>query len=170
MTMFPKQHLQFTQPSAMKRQYELKCDDAHIGLLIFPGTFSTLAEATVGTLTWSFKRSGFFRPYVSVRLTGSDEDIAVFHNKTWSFGGTLSLPDGTVLKAETNFWNTQFRILGTLNQPLLTYTISGIVHLNIAIEVHDDAKALAILPWLAMFGCYLVVMMQEDEAAIAAAT
>jgi hypothetical protein len=81
------------QPHALKREFELRAGEATIASLEFRSTFGSLASAESGDGSWTFKRVGFWRSHVTVRESGSETDLAVFRNNTWSAGGTLELAE-----------------------------------------------------------------------------
>lgn len=100
------------------------------------------------------------------RSCGSDVDIAMFRNNTWSGGGSLELPDGRKFLATTNFWQTSFELKTEADETLVRFKTRGLLHLSATVEIQPDAAAMPELPWLVMFGWYLVVMMHMDSAAL----
>ena len=93
---------------APRREYELHARDAVAATLSFRTSFGSFATAPRAEGTWTFKRVGFWHTRVTVRAAGTDADLAVFKNKTWSNGGTLELPGGRKYQADTNFWATRY--------------------------------------------------------------
>src|SRR5262249_7418034 len=96
--------LEWIQPRATRRDFELKDGEATVARLSFRSLFGSYATAEVAEGSWTFKRVGFWQTYVSIRVAGSDAEIAGFRNSTWKFGGTLELPDGRKYRANTNAW------------------------------------------------------------------
>src|SRR5215831_21062239 len=113
--------LRWSQPRALKMKYELRASDELLGTLMFRSSFGTFATAKSGDGCWTFKRVGFWQSKVSIRLCDSDQDLAVFHNNTWSCGGTLLLPGGRRFKATTNLWLTRFEIQTEDDERLLIF-------------------------------------------------
>ena len=85
------QELLWIQPAARKREHELRAGDVVVATLRFQRR--TLADAESGGERWTFKRQGFWNPRVTVRVAGSEADIATFQPR-WTGGGTLELADG----------------------------------------------------------------------------
>ena len=81
--------LRWVQPHALQREFELRSGEHTAGTLAFRSAFGSLASATTDEGQWTFKRVGFWRSHVTVRAAGSDTDLAVFRNDTWTAGGTL---------------------------------------------------------------------------------
>ncbi len=161
--------LVWSQPSAFAMDYELRAGEDLVARLVFRSSFGTLATATAAEGTWTFKRVGFWQPVVTVRREGSDEDLAVFRNNTWSSGGTLQLRDGHEYRADSNFWMTEFRFMTEGDRPLVIFRrISGVFHTSAEVDVRPEARAMVEVPWIVPFGWYLTVMMQRDTAATGA--
>src|SRR5512146_2113843 len=95
--------LKWTQPSAMKMEYELHAGDEVAATLHFRSSFGSFATATSADGSWTFKRVGFWQTQVTIRASGAATNLAIFKNNTWSGGGTLELPDGRKYPANTNF-------------------------------------------------------------------
>jgi len=162
--------LQWIQPSAFKMEYELQAGDAVVATLNFRSSFGSFATASNAEGSWTFKRIGFWQSKASVRLSGSDSDLAVFRNNTWSGGGALEFPDGREYPANTNFWATQYEFKTKAGEPLISYKkIGGMLHMSSGVEIHPLAKNIPELSWMVPFGWYLTVMMYMDSAASAAA-
>lgn len=166
---FVNRDLEWSQPNALKREYELRAGDEIAATLRFRSAFGSLAVAACADGSWSFKRVGFLHPRVTVREEGSETDLAVFKNKTWSRGGTLEFPDGRHVKAATNFWQTRFTLETEHEHVLIEYKTRGVVRLAGGMTVSREGAAMKELPFLVTLGWYLVVMLHEESARVAAA-
>lgn len=162
------QKLIWHQPHAMNMEYELQAANEVVATLHFRSSFGTFATAKCAEGKWTFKRVGFWHPRVTIRAYGSDTNLAVFIDNTWSGGGTLEMPDGRKFPANTNFWATQYEFQTESGEPLVSYKkIGGWLHLSSATEIHPVAKAtIAELPWIVMLGWYLSVMMNMDASGV----
>jgi hypothetical protein len=159
------------QPHALAPEYELRAGDDVAATLVFRSTFGSLATGTSADGCWTFKRLGFVSTSVTVRACGSETDLAVFRNNTWTGGGTLEFLDGRTLRANTNFWMTRYQLTTDTEAPLIAFSrIGGLLHVSCAVEVHDAARSMPELPWLVMLGWYLAIMMHRDAAVVAAGT
>ena len=84
-----EQGLHWTQPSTFNREYELRAGDEVVATLGWQKTGGSLALARSTEGNWTFKRSGFLSPRVTVRLAGSETEVAVF-KPSWRGEGTLA--------------------------------------------------------------------------------
>lgn len=160
--------LKWTQPQALKMEYELHADGELVATLRFKSTFGTLATAESADGSWTFKRVGFFKTHVTIRVAGSDENIAVFKNNAWTSGGILELADGRKFPASTNFWQTQYELKSEAGEPLLRFKNGGFLHLSAEVTILPQAASLPELPWIMALGLYLIVMLRNDAAVAAA--
>jgi hypothetical protein len=161
--------LRWIQRHALKREFELRSGEDTVASLAFRSAFGSLAAAQADEGSWTFKRVGFWRSHVTVRESGSETDLAVFHNDTWTAGGTLVLADGRSFRANTNFWMTSFQFTNAADEPLVRFTkLGGMFHLSCDVNVEPAGLKLAELPWLVALGLYLIVKMRDDASGAAA--
>ncbi len=161
--------LQWERTSIFKAQYELKSGEALVATLCFRSVWGTFATAQSADGCWTFKRVGFWQTRATIRRCDSEEEIAVFRNNTWRDGGTLLFPDGRQYPANTNFWRTQYEFQTQGGEPLIHYRNRGLFHPSADVTILPEAQELPELPWMVMLGWYLIIMMQNDSAAVAAA-
>jgi hypothetical protein len=165
------QELKWTQPHALKMEFDLLCGDIPAAWLRFRSSFGTFATGSSADGSWTFKRVGFWQTRVTIRAEGSEAELAAFRNNTWKGGGTLELADGRKFPADTNFWSTQFNFRTEAGEALITYTkIGGFLHTGARMEILPPAVHVPETPWMALLGWYLTVMQMMDSAAVVAAT
>ena len=140
--------LTWRQDGLLGKVYDLCSGQAVVGTLRFDSALGSRATADVDGTVWTFKRLGFLRTSVTVRADGSEDDLAVFRNNTWSGGGTLEFPDGSAWRANTNFWHTQFEFVDGDDRPLVRYHMRQRLKLNGEMEVLPAASRLLERPWL----------------------
>ena len=157
--------LAWTQPRMLTSEYELHRGDELLGSLRFRSSWGSLAVAKVDNGCWTFKRQGFFKTSVSIRVCDSENDVAIFRNNTWKGGGTLELPDGRSFQANTNFWHSRYEFAALAGNPLVRYRTHKGLRLSGEMELLPSAKEMPEGPWLAMLGWYLAVMMSRDDSA-----
>lgn len=150
-------------------KYELRSSDNLVATLNFRNDWGTMAAAENADGAWTFKRVGFWQNRASIRLVGSEQDLAIFANNTWSSGGTLEFTSGASYKASTNFWSTRMEWkTGELDEPLIAFHIGGFFKQSAEVEIDPAAASLPELPLLILFGWYLIIMLHRDSAAVAA--
>jgi hypothetical protein len=157
------QELLWIQPAARKREHELRAGDDVVATLRFQR--GSLADAEADGRHWTFKREGFWQPRVTVRVPGSDTDIAVFRPR-WTGGGQLELPDGRIIGfTSANFWQSQW-VWQDKDRPLLLFKgRHGIIKADGAVEIQPGAAALPDVPLLVLLGWYLILLHADDAAA-----
>jgi len=162
--------LHWSQPRLLDQRYELRRGDGDevVATLAFRSAFGSFATATSGDGAWTFKRVGFWRTRATVRAAGGAEDLAVFEHNTWSGGGTLTLAGGREIRVTTNVWQSRIEFLAGDDEVLFRYLTEGFVRQESTLEVGPPLARMPEMPWLLLFGWYLVVMMHQDSAATAA--
>ena len=103
------------QPAVRKREHELRAGDDLVATLRFQR--GSLADAEAEGHHWTFKRQGFWRPRVTVRIPGSEVDVAVFQPH-WTGGGVLEFADGRAVRLRSaNFRQSEW-VWEDKDQPL----------------------------------------------------
>ncbi len=85
--------LEWRQAQALRRSYQLTCNGQEVAALHFEKSFGSLATAERAGRRWTFKRTGFFSPRVSVREAGSEADLAIF-TPGWTGAGLVAFRSG----------------------------------------------------------------------------
>jgi len=162
--------IEWRQPSAFTRSYELVSGDDVLATLVFPKVFGSLADARWGSEAWTFKRQGFLHPRVTVRRPDSDVDIAMYE-PNWTGrkailrgpGSRLTMFVAASLFGSEHLWKTPEDVA------LVSLVSRGITHAGASVEVtaagarDDQIKLLILLGW------YVIRLAHEDAAASSAA-
>ena len=156
--------LEWTRPHILTPEYELCHNSDVVGSLKFRSAFGSFATATVDLGCWTFERTGFIKTRVTVKACDSEREIGVFHNNTWTGGGTLELPGGRAIQANTNFWHSKYEFTKD-GETLVTYRSLQRLTLTGRMAILPPAQDMPELPWLMMLGWSLAVMMHRDESA-----
>ena len=159
--------LRWVQPRVFDRAFELRHLDEIVATLSFRSAFGSFATAASAGGSWTFKRVGFWQPRATVRAEGGTDDLAVFEHNTWSGGGTLALADGRPIRVTTNFWQSKIEFLSADDDVLFRYLTEGFLRQESQLEILPSLERMPEMPWLLLFGWYLVVMMHQDSAATA---
>jgi hypothetical protein len=157
------EELLWIQPAARKREHELRAGEDLVATLRFQR--GSLADAEAVGHHWTFKRQGFWRPRVTVRVPGSEVDVAVFRPH-WAGGGVLEFGDGrTIQLRSANFWHSEW-VWEEKEQPLIRFKgRHGIVKAKGSVEIQSGAAGLPDSPLLILLGWYLILLHAEDSAA-----
>lgn len=164
----PQSALHWSQPRALQEHYELRAGSTLAGTLQFRNSFGTFAAGETAEGRWTFKRVGFFRQVVSLRAAGSDADLAVFQNQTWSGGGSIELPGGRRFLATTNMWQTRFEWSRDDGELYFRFQTGGLIRQTADVDVTPAGAAAPELSPLLLLAWYLAVMMARDSSDVAA--
>jgi hypothetical protein len=161
--------LRWAQPSAFKREYELRAGDEALATLRWQKTFGSLAVAASADGAWTFKRSGFLSPKVTVRRPGAEAEVAVL-KPGWRGEGTLELAAGRRYQwRNTSFWRSEWAFTDEAGEPLVQFTPEFAFFKQAAeVKVETRAGSIPDLSLLTLLGWYLMVLMSEDAGAAAA--
>lgn len=147
-----------------KKDFELRAGDDPVGKLSFRSLWSYRASATSADGTWTLKRIGFWRPVITVRVSGSDADFAVFRYKRWMDGGTLEFRDGRTFRITDKRWATRFEVLSDRDDALMSLRASAWTDRTAEVELGPETTRLPELSLLLLFGWYLAVLTREEAA------
>ena len=156
--------LLWVQPARLKQQFELQAGAEVVGGLKWQR--ASLATGETASQSWTFKREGFWHPRVTVRIAGSDDNIATFQ-PGWAGGGTLDLASAGQLRfAATSFWRSKWDWIDAQGQPLVHFkSHSELLKVEGEVEIEPGGIELPDLPLLVVLGWYLLVMFAHDSAA-----
>ena len=160
------EELLWVQPAARRREYELRAGDDVVATLRFQR--GSLADAEAEGEHWTFKRQGFWQPRVTVRVPGSDADVAIFRAH-WAGGGMLEFASGRATRlSSANFWQSEW-VWQEKAQPLILFKgRHGIVKARGAVEIQSGSAGLPDTPLLVLLGWYLILLHADDANAAAA--
>jgi len=159
------QELFWRQPKTFRMAYELRADTDTIAALRWEKPTGSLAHAECAVGEWTFKRAGFLRPHVIVRIPGATDDLAKLEINL-SGTGTLRMADGTIYRwLNTSFWDGAWEFVTDDKTPLIRFRnahmmmqAKGKVLLEPAAS--DDPH----VPMLCCLGWYLLILMAADIA------
>jgi hypothetical protein len=162
--------MRWMQASAAEQTYELRAGDDVVATLRWQKTGGSLALAESAEGRWTFKRTGFFSPRVTVRAVGTESDIAVFTPDWFAGRGTLELASGRRFRwATMSFWRSQMAFCNEAGQPIVHYKPEWALQLAAAkVEIEQAAVAIAELSLLVLLGWYFMLLMAEDSITMSA--
>lgn len=161
--------LTWVRPKRLTQEYTLLRDRTTLATLRFGKRMGSLASAEWGNSRWTFKRVGLFRPRVTVRVQGSEKDIAVFE-LGWSWTGTLRFSPGPSYRwTSVSFWSQEWAFLREDGSAAVRFWQRALGRKG-RVKIESDSERLADLPVLVLLGWYLLVLIAREEDASAAAT
>lgn len=156
--------LRWVQPHVFQPVYELRQGDDTVATLALRSVFGSFATARSADGAWTFKRVGFWQTRATVRAEGGTADMAVFEHHTWSGGGTLRVASGRSIRVTTNLWQSKIEFQLADDHFLFRYRTEGFLRQQAELEILPSLEAMPEMPWLILFGWYLVVMMHQDSS------
>ncbi|HLY16123.1 MAG TPA: hypothetical protein VKR61_02810 [Bryobacteraceae bacterium] len=166
------QELEWRQPEALRKSYQLTGDGGELATLRFESAFGSLAAGECGAGKWTFKRSGFLSPKVTVRPAGLESSLAVF-TPGWMGNGWVVFSWGRRYHLKhTSFWGTEWVFEAEDGTPVVTLSAkTGFLKQGGISTVAPSAAGLQEAPILLLLIWYVRVLMNEDDAAaVVAAT
>jgi hypothetical protein len=164
------QPMRWMQANASERAYELRAGEDVVATLRWQKAGGSLAVAESAAGQWTLKRSGFFRPKITVRAAGTDSDLAIFTPDWFAGRGTLELAGGQSFRwATESFWRSRMAFYTDGGQPLVHFKPEGALQLAASkVEIEPAGAAVSELPLLVVLGWYFLVLMAEDSIATGA--
>lgn len=159
--------LNWLQPRAQCRRFELRLDGDTLASLKFETEFGSLALAETAEAAYTFKRVGFFRPRVTIRHAGSDEDLGCYE-PAMGGGGILEMANGARYTFTcSSFWNSRWSMLRDDGEVVVDFFLKGFVKAGAQISF---GAASIDAPLLALFGGYLMALAAADTGAMQTAS
>jgi hypothetical protein len=160
--------LEWRQPEARQRLYQLTRSGETIATLRFAKHSGSLATGEYGNDQWTLKRTGFLAPRVLIREIGSDQELAIF-TPTWTGAGWLTFTSGRRYHLRsTNFWQTEWAFEADDGTPVIILTgPHGVFKQGGHAKVSESAASLPETPVLLLLIWYLRILMNEDASAVA---
>ncbi len=158
--------LEWRQPAAFSRHYELVSGEMVLGGLRFLKAMGTLAEGWVGEDRWTFKRTGILRVEITGRIAGTETTLVTYHPNWTGTSGQIRLA-GETLELKSNFWSSEWVVEGAGGE-VLRFHNRGLLHHGATVEMGPGARENVHLALLLAFVWYLLQLFMSDSAATAA--
>jgi hypothetical protein len=157
--------LEWRQPDALHRLYQLTRNGETIATLRFEKCSGSLATGEYAQKQWTLKRTGFLSPRVLVREAGSEVDLAVF-TPNWTGKGWLAFANGRRYQLRsTNFWQTEWAFEAEDGSPTVILTgPHGVFKQGGHATVTESAASLPETPVMLLLIWYLRILMNEDAS------
>ncbi len=151
---------------AKGNRHELRVSDDIYAELHRHSIFGSLTTGEIHFCKYSFKRMGFFKPYITVRQDKSETDLAV-QRKARRGEEELRFTDDTVFvwkatkekKKEKGYYDSKGNLLvGFIPK-------HGLMKSSCEIRLTPSAAAFPQIPLLLMVGWYHLILENDDEIA-----
>jgi hypothetical protein len=165
-----RQPLRWSQPDTRQRIYVLHASSRRMATLTFRSPSGSFAVGHSADGSWSFERTGFQPTVITIRAEGERGELAMFEHHGANDRGTLLLTGERSLIVETSHWRSQIEFQRADLEPLFRCRMHGVRRSIAELEVLPALDGMREMPWLLLFGGYLVVVMREDAEADATIT
>ncbi len=149
--------------------YELRCRDEVVAALFPIKASGTLYAAVAADGRWTFKRSGFLSPRVTVRRPGEETDVATLM-LNWPRSGKLTFDDGRVYQWRAahrrQHYSKWMDESGAIVAKLTSWASPG--RHDAQVEIAPATSGVRDLSLLIMLGWYCVILGPELSPPIAA--
>lgn len=153
--------LQIIKPDIVKKYYEMKSGEEQYGFVELIHNVGTLAKIETEQGVFTAKRSGFFKPYITLRKDkmNTDEVIAYLNIE----GNTkISLGGNNYYFRLVNLWKNQWGWTNEKNQIIMRYkpTVAGFIKGDV--EFSKDFTYLPFIETIAMLGIYFLTQLEDE--------
>lgn len=165
---FAGKRLEWQRKGLLQRSWELRGGEEVLATLSRLKPVGTLAEAEADGAKYTIKRSGFLRPYLTVRKAPFGEDAA---RMELSFGGsgTLQFPDGKRHSfRKMSFWGNRWAFTDEDGNIILNAGQRSAFRSAGEVTVEAGSAKDRHLPLLVLLAWYLAVLITEENNAAAA--
>ena len=156
-----------------RRSYQFAAGDDLVATLDWVKRAGSLARGEAADGTWTFKRVGYFRPYVSIRIADAPTDLATLRRSTRR-DSVLHFADGRrFVWKPTRLRRRQMAFVSVAGETLLTMLPrTKLTRRHADVEIPRGVRGVRELSLLALVGWYRLLLDFEDEdlAALAVIT
>jgi hypothetical protein len=163
--------LRLTWIAVGARSYQLDADGDLVATLDWRSRSGSLARGEASDGAWTFKRAGFFRPYVTVRAADGQTDLALLRRRTRR-EGILRFRDGREFHwRPSRIRRRQMAFVTTANETLFTLLPRRRKRKRIGeVEIAPGMSQVRELSLLALVGWYFTVLQLDEEDEMIAVT
>lgn len=163
------QDLTWTPSPTTKRTYELHAGTDVLATLTQPSWWRQDRVGVAANGQWTFARAGVFRSRLVVSDATSGLEAASYTSSGWTGKGELTLPDGGRYQwSNGNVWGSKRVWLDETGQPVLRFRQYGVLRWQCVVSIERHAATKPHLTLLAMLGWYLMLLANDDAAAVTA--
>jgi hypothetical protein len=131
---------------------------------------SSLATGESADGKWTFKRSGFIHPKISIRELGSDTNLYTV-NVGWNGEASLLVPGKGTFWWVPNTWHTKWTLEDDSGMEAMRIELIGFINVSGNLEIKQNPIRIdpPTLSLLALLGWHLIMLVLSDDASSSAA-
>jgi hypothetical protein len=153
--------LQIVKPDFVKKYYEIKSGDDLYGTVELLNNAGTLSRIETMNGSFTVKRCGFFKPYITLRKEKSTTDeTIVYLNMN---GNTQMIINGEEFNfCMVNLWKNQWGWMNARHQVVVRYkpTVAGTIKGDV--EVSKDFTYSPSIELIAILGVYFLTHLEDE--------
>jgi len=164
----------WSQPNAMNRYHELRMDGALYATLRWNKMYGSLATAECHAGRFTFKRTGFLRPSITVRREDSDNNLATMQfqgsamiNTLASVKGIVEFDSGDVLTfKKTGLRKPRWAFYNRSGTPVVEFHKIRAGKPRVQVILDDDHRRISYVHILLVLGWYAIVLDYEEAEGV----
>ena len=156
--------LTFTQPSLMKRQFELVSSDGVIATMVFPKLFSSKSIVNGFDENWEIKQLNIWGRELGVYKPGYQMPFARYISNFWRTKGTIELPKGARLNCKTGYIKKPMKIFSSTGELILSYVNEFALKGRTTVKIEKKSELIEKYPWILMLGWYIILQNRRGRA------
>ena len=163
--------LRWRQPKATEQHYVLVAEGSEELLAELWRQSNRRAAAAAPYGTWNFRRSGSWRPTITVCRA---DDGMEFANATqdWRGNRTLQTATGSMFRWQSkNFWRTEWAWQDAAGVDLIRFgSFEGFLRKNVPLTIGSSAAQYPEMELLIALGLFMLILAAQDSTAASVAT
>jgi hypothetical protein len=157
--------LSWRQPQASRRYFELVSEDRTLAALRFPKLTGTLAEAQADGTSYTFKRSGFLRPKVTIRKAPFDQDIGVVNMSRRGDGEVDMINGRRYVIRRPSVWSFRWQVFDESDGLMADVrSRSGLLRLEGKADITEKGALSADMLLLLVLEWYIMALIRRDSS------
>ncbi len=156
--------MEWVQPSAMSRGWELHDADGVVGEIEWISSYQAQAKGRTERTEWGFTLDGFLKPWITIERLDREAPPCAFRG-TPSFNGQLELPDDRTFSWDSNFWLTKWIWSTADGIELVRMSRNISLRTEGTLEFDEEHSTLEELPLICLLGWYLMVQVTDIRPA-----
>lgn len=156
--------LTWVHEQADVKEFVLKSGTDEFARLRWEKDGGSLATGETADGAWSFKRIGFFHPYVNIRDRATGNDIGRTQIGIGG-AGSVQFADGEHYNWLSNLWRSEWDWATPSGRTLVEFRRDFSIDERAGeVKIPADHLSTIHLPLLSVLGWYLIVLLSEDAA------
>jgi hypothetical protein len=160
--------LRWSQPRAMKGDFELRDGSEVVATLSCRGSFNPTSTFASADGRWQYRQAGFWGLRTVVLDAESGAEVAMLRRSAWHASSRIEIKGTQVLQARSNFFMTRLEFLDMSDRPLMRCDhFRGMFRKSSDLRLAPEAANRSELPWLVGLIWHVALRMQQEASGAA---